>query len=86
MQVCPTLALYQDETMGSVLVHNERCIQCSVCAMACPFGIISFQQVYQLDNSQEVNAKCDNCIGRLLEREFLPVPRHVRPVLLNLVM
>lgn len=70
MQVCPTESLYRDEATGSVLVNYGRCIRCSVCAMACPFGIISFHQVHQLDSSREVNAKCDNCIGRLREGEI----------------
>jgi len=65
MQVCPTRALSRDEATGSVLVSYTRCIQCSVCAMACPFGIITFQKVRELESDREVNAKCDNCIGRL---------------------
>jgi carbon-monoxide dehydrogenase iron sulfur subunit len=32
--------------------------------MACPFGIIHFQRVHNLDTDREVNAKCDNCIER----------------------
>jgi carbon-monoxide dehydrogenase iron sulfur subunit len=32
--------------------------------MACPFGIIRFNGVHQLDTGREVNAKCDNCIER----------------------
>ncbi|PWR71675.1 4Fe-4S dicluster domain-containing protein [Methanospirillum lacunae] len=70
MQVCPTRALSRDEATGSVLVSYTRCIQCSVCAMACPFGIITFQQVRQLESDREVNAKCDNCIGRLSENRI----------------
>lgn len=64
MQVCPTEALYRDPGTGSVLVEYGRCIDCAVCAMACPFGIIHFQRVYQLDTDREGNAKCDNCIER----------------------
>jgi len=67
MQVCPTGALYRDDITGSVLVNYGRCIGCAVCAMACPFGIIEFQQVYQLDTEREVNAKCDDCIQRQKE-------------------
>ncbi|MFH0966336.1 MAG: 4Fe-4S dicluster domain-containing protein [Methanobacteriota archaeon] len=70
MQVCPTGSLYRDEATGSVLVNYGKCIQCSVCAMACPFGIISFQQVHQIESSREVNAKCDNCISRLREGQI----------------
>lgn len=67
MQVCPTRAIYRDGETGSVLVQYGSCIQCAVCAMACPFGIISFQQVRQVEGDRQVNAKCDNCIGRLRE-------------------
>jgi len=64
MQVCPTEALYRDQETGSVVVDYGKCIDCAVCAMACPFGIIHFQRVFQLDSNREVNAKCDNCIER----------------------
>ena len=64
MQVCPTEALYRDQETGSVVVDYGKCIDCAVCAMACPFGIIHFQRVFQLDSDREVNAKCDNCIER----------------------
>lgn len=64
MQVCPTEALYRDQDTDSVLVAYDRCIDCAVCAMACPFGIITFRSVHQLSTDREVNAKCDNCIDR----------------------
>jgi carbon-monoxide dehydrogenase iron sulfur subunit len=64
MQVCPTEALVRDGDTASVLVRYERCIGCAVCAMACPFGIIRFNSVHQLDTDRQVNAKCDNCVGR----------------------
>ena len=64
MQVCPTEALVRDVGTASVVVHYDRCIGCAVCAMACPFGIIRFNPVHQLDTDRAVNAKCDNCIVR----------------------
>jgi len=64
MQVCPTQALVRDGATGSVLVQYQRCIGCAVCAMACPFGIISFHKIAALSADREVNAKCDNCIDR----------------------
>jgi len=67
MQVCPTGAITRDDTTGSVLVKYGRCISCAVCAMACPFGIIGFWPVHDLDTDRNVNAKCDNCITRLKE-------------------
>lgn len=70
MQVCPTGALYRDEKTGSVLIDYLKCIGCAVCAMACPFGIIQFRKVPGLELNREVNAKCDNCIGRLEEGQI----------------
>jgi carbon-monoxide dehydrogenase iron sulfur subunit len=67
MQVCPTGSLYRDEQTGSVLIDYLKCIGCAVCAMACPFGIIQFQKIQKYEMNREVNAKCDNCIGRLEE-------------------
>ncbi|WP_440951236.1 4Fe-4S dicluster domain-containing protein [Methanosphaerula subterraneus] len=64
MQVCPTDALYRDQSTGSVAIHYSRCIDCAVCAMACPFGVIRFERVRQVDLPRDVNAKCDNCIDR----------------------
>lgn len=64
MQVCPTEALYRDDETGSVIVNYSKCIRCGVCAFACPFGVIEFRNVYQVDIGREVNAKCDNCIDR----------------------
>ena len=64
MQVCPTNALYRDEETETVAIDYTKCISCGVCAMACPFGIIQFQNVFQTGNDREVNAKCDNCITR----------------------
>ena len=70
MQVCPTDALYRDAPTGSVAIAYQRCIGCAVCAMACPFGIIRFGPVRQLDSDREVNAKCDNCIERQKQGEI----------------
>jgi len=67
MQVCPTGALVRDAATGSVGIAYARCIGCAVCAMACPFGIIRFGPVRQLDTDREVNAKCDNCLERQKE-------------------
>jgi len=67
MQVCPTEALFRDVDTGTVAIDYAKCIGCAVCAMACPFGIIQFKNVFLTDNEREVNAKCDNCIERQKE-------------------
>jgi len=61
-QVCPTSAIYRDKELGSVLVNEDRCISCGMCAMVCPFNAISF---YLTPNvNREVSYKCDDCIAR----------------------
>jgi len=61
-QVCPTGAIYRDETLGSVIVNEARCISCGMCAMVCPFNAIAF---YPTPASEKaVSYKCDDCIER----------------------
>ncbi|GBD94180.1 electron transport protein HydN [bacterium BMS3Abin05] len=64
MQVCPTAALHRDVETGSVLVNYDKCIGCAMCAMVCPFDIISFHKVWNVKLDHEVNVKCDHCIER----------------------
>ena len=40
--VCPTVAI-QKEPDGLILVHEDRCIGCKMCLLACPFGVMGFQ-------------------------------------------
>jgi carbon-monoxide dehydrogenase iron sulfur subunit len=67
IQVCPTDALYRDNETGNVLIAYDKCINCGACAVACPFGIITFHNVPQISFGREVNAKCDGCNERVLE-------------------
>ncbi len=67
MQVCPTGALTRDEETDSVVVNYSKCIACAMCAIACPFGIISFDRTYEITLDRDVNVKCDNCIDRQKE-------------------
>jgi len=59
--VCPEQALAWDKTHGVVLLA-ERCTRCGLCAMACPFGVLS------VDPFQWPNVvKCDLCRARCAE-------------------
>jgi carbon-monoxide dehydrogenase iron sulfur subunit len=61
---CITRAIFRDATTGIVLINPERCINCGMCAMACPFGIIR----YHVYVDQRTSAhKCDQCIKRQKE-------------------
>ncbi len=60
---CPTEALYRDAEQETVLVKDDLCISCGLCATECPFGAITF--VFNPELQQDVAYKCDNCIPRL---------------------
>lgn len=64
-QICPTGAIYRDEELGSVLVKEDECISCGMCAMICPFSVITFHKT--LNRDKLVSYKCDDCIGRQKE-------------------
>jgi carbon-monoxide dehydrogenase iron sulfur subunit len=61
---CITKAIYREEKTGIVLINPERCINCGMCAMACPFGVVRYHK-YPIN---KISAhKCDQCILRLSE-------------------
>jgi Fe-S-cluster-containing dehydrogenase component len=58
LKSCPVEAIFRDE-QGVVLIHEEICIGCRECVLACPFGAMQF------DDVRETAAKCDLCLERL---------------------
>ncbi|RLG12559.1 4Fe-4S ferredoxin [Candidatus Pacearchaeota archaeon] len=67
MEACPANAIYRDEETGSVLLEPARCINCGMCAMACPFGVIRYKPLPEFPEKNYVAIKCDNCIERTKE-------------------
>jgi Fe-S-cluster-containing dehydrogenase component len=63
--VCPTGASYKRVEDGIVLVDENLCIGCGLCAWACPYG------ARELDADQGVMKKCTLCIDRIYN-ENLP--------------
>jgi carbon-monoxide dehydrogenase iron sulfur subunit len=57
--VCPTGAVRRLAPGKPVLVEEERCIGCSMCVQACPFGVMAMRP------GGKVAFKCDLCITRL---------------------
>ena len=53
--VCPSGALVRDARTNAVLVVEDRCVGCRMCALACPFGAINYW-----DGKAH---KCDLCGG-----------------------
>jgi sulfite dehydrogenase (quinone) subunit SoeB len=63
--VCPTGASYKRASDGIVLVDEDKCIGCHLCAWACPYGAREF------DAEVRVMKKCTLCIDRIYN-ENLP--------------
>ncbi len=59
VQVCPTEAMAKTGPGEPVICDRERCVGCSLCVLACPYGVL------RLDRGGKKVLKCDLCIGRL---------------------
>ncbi len=57
--VCPTGASYKRSEDGIVLVDEDKCIGCGLCAWACPYG------AREMDPQDGVMKKCTLCIDRI---------------------
>ncbi len=73
--VCPTGASFKRSEDGIVLVNEDDCMGCGLCAWACPYG------ARELDAMAGVMKKCTLCVDRIYN-ENLPeedrVPACVR--------
>lgn len=63
--VCPTGASHKRPEDGIVLVQEDLCIGCGLCAWACPYG------ARELDLVSGVMKKCTLCVDRIYD-EALP--------------
>jgi Fe-S-cluster-containing dehydrogenase component len=63
--VCPTGASYKRSEDGIVLVNEDACIGCGLCAWACPYG------AREMDADAGVMKKCTLCVDRIYN-ENLP--------------
>lgn len=64
--VCPTGASWKREEDGIVLIDQDKCMGCNLCAWACPYG------ARELDRESGTMKKCTLCIDRIYD-EGLPV-------------
>lgn len=67
--VCPTGASYKRAEDGIVLVEEDKCIGCGLCAWACPYG------AREMDLAAGVMKKCTLCIDRIYNEQLEEVDR-----------
>ena len=70
MAVCPTGAISRDPEMEMVVVDGHRCIACAMCALVCPFDVLTFYPAIALEPDRQVALKCDHCIERQKEGQI----------------
>jgi Fe-S-cluster-containing dehydrogenase component len=68
--VCPTGASYKRAGDGIVLVNEDACIGCGLCAWACPYG------AREMDPAEGVMKKCTLCVDRI-DNAHLPAEDRV---------
>jgi carbon-monoxide dehydrogenase iron sulfur subunit len=63
--VCPTGAIHRpgDHT-EIVLIEGRKCIACGMCAMVCPFDVITYYASAAAPQKSSIAIKCDHCIER----------------------
>jgi carbon-monoxide dehydrogenase iron sulfur subunit len=64
VKACVTKALYIDAVSGTVQHNESRCIGCTMCILACPFGAIEEQP--RAENQCAIS-KCDLCLEQAAE-------------------
>ncbi len=67
--VCPTGASYKRAEDGIVLVNEDACIGCGLCAWACPYG------AREMDADAGVMKKCTLCVDRIYNENLPEIDR-----------
>jgi carbon-monoxide dehydrogenase iron sulfur subunit len=49
---------------GTMDIDPAKCINCGMCAMACPFGVLTYAPLYLVPDKRAVALKCDQCPER----------------------
>jgi carbon-monoxide dehydrogenase iron sulfur subunit len=71
MAACPTAAIRRAQDFPDVvLIDQGKCIACGMCAMVCPFDVITYYASREAPARALVATKCDQCIHRLREGQI----------------
>jgi carbon-monoxide dehydrogenase iron sulfur subunit len=57
--------MHRDSDHGVVLADGHKCIACAMCAMVCPFDVITFHTAANGAPPRVVATKCDGCVDRV---------------------
>jgi carbon-monoxide dehydrogenase iron sulfur subunit len=63
-QVCIAGAISKDPVRGTSDIDPAKCINCAMCAMACPFGVLTYAATFAAPEKRAVALKCDQCPAR----------------------
>lgn len=60
---CPTAAIYRSQEFPEIVQINQaRCIACGMCAVVCPFDVITYHASPAAPERPLVAIKCDQCV------------------------
>ena len=76
--VCPSGAISRDAAHDTVLIEAGKCIACAMCAMVCPFDVITYHPQPTAGEARTVAVKCDGCIDRAARARSRPASRRAR--------
>lgn len=62
--VCIAGAISRNPARGTTDIDPARCINCGMCAMACPFGVLTYAPTPKAPERRAVALKCDHCPER----------------------
>ncbi len=63
--VCPTAAIHRPADFPDIVyIEMSKCITCGMCAMVCPFDVITYHASAAAPEKAQVAIKCDHCIKR----------------------
>lgn len=79
VKACPTTAMHKDHDTGLVLHDTEKCIGCSACRVACPYGVIflNYEQPHaEYRSEEEAIPGCTSSGKETTDKLGVPIPTY----------